>query len=802
MYGSPYIITTKSHLLIFAQEGVRLLREALSLAPQNPVVLATLHALQEDAKIPALSKVVHRFAVENETSAGEEALRLLRDPYISVQDSTAAQCVELLLSRIDQVSKPACGKIIVGLLRVSSNAREHIAGKLSNDHENILAVFQNLGGNTIEGIVIVLLDQTVWKQAGVNTKCLRECFKWFQSQLTTNKDENTSTYPVARLLAGMAEDLHSSVSQEGLDRLLRLLDPTSPDEFRTHVALAIAKFIETSGDIGQSMVTKFIASRLAADGDDDLRLAFAVAAAIFPLTPHNAAQLFLMDGFIDGLVDSLQARPMGVERSALEMLSAACVDKACRDTIATHCTQYLEALVKSGDNEKSIAAVILTKVKYSVGEPRQGLKTKDIDKLATVFKEIMVKDDLEARESSVEGLAYTSLKGSVKQTLIKDQKFVRCLIETLRNSTGKPAVMFGVLTVIAHLTAYPPTLSEEEQKVAELKNYAEAKARPKIELDAEDKDEMVTPRCKALIDSGVVPALVACSKKTTPRAITMIFDIILSLSKNQKHRGMIAQQGGVKLCLQFYASSTDDSAQACLVQQTSAHALGRILVSVNPSHIFSSQLAISSTVRPLFRLLDDTDDRKDLLAVFEGLLALTNLASTDHEIRDQIIRVCWTKVEELLLHDNAMIQRAAVELVCNLMASTSGVTKFADGSKPATNRLHILLALADAEDFATRRAAGGALAMLTEWDMARDAVMARKRGVEIVLDMVAEDSEEMRHRGVVIIKNLVCGKVEYAQKVKDDGGSDILREALKNTRNPEVLGHGVEALKQLVECQN
>jgi hypothetical protein len=133
------------------------------------------------------------------------------------------------------------------------------------------------------------------------------------------------------------------------------------------------------------------------------------------------------------------------------------------------------------------------------------------------------------------------------------------------------------------------------------------------------------------------------------------------------------------------------------------------------------------------------------------------------------------------------------------MASPTGVAKFADGSKAASNRLHILLALADAEDFATRRAAGGAVAMLTEWDKACEAVVGRERGIKIVLDMVAEDNEEIRHRGVVVLRNLVCGSGKYGAKVKVEGGIDVLRGALKGTRQPEVLGVGVEALKALME---
>jgi len=770
----------------------------LSLAPRNPIVLSAFHALQEDANIPPVSRLIHKFAIDGDAAVGQDALRLLRDPNVSIRTDTAVECIQLLGSRVDDLPSPLAGKLVGEIIRVSRGAREHVADRLSDNHEDVLLLFERFGDDAIDGAVTVLLDSMAWRQSTErNTKCLRECFRWFLSLLSAGEAACIAR-SVARLLASRAEEIHTYVNQAGLEQLLGLLDMNSPSDLRSHVTLATAKFVETSGDIGQSMVGKFMASRLSAEGDDDLRSAFSVAAAIFPLVPQFAAELFLTEGFVEGLVPSLQARPVDVETLALEMLSAACVDKACRTAIATHCGDYLEALVKSGDSGKSTAAVVLAKVKYTPGDG-QKVGQKDVDKLASVFKGMMLKEDIEVRDSSVEGLAYTSLKGSVKEMLIRDQAFVKSLVETLKLSMGKPTVMFGALTVIANFTVYPPILSEEQRKVAELKNYAETKPGAKVGPDPEDKEERVTPRCKVLIDASIIPALVACSKKITPNAIRIISDILLSLSKHQKHRGLIASQGGVKLCLQFYSSASGTSVQDRSLRQTSAHALGRILVSVNPSHVFSSQLAISSAVRPLFSLLEDTEDQKDLLPMFEGLLALTNLASTEDSIREQIIRIGWTKVEELLLHDNVMIQRATVELVCNLMASPTGVAKFADGSKAASNRLHILLALADAEDFATRRAAGGAVAMLTEWDKACEAVVGRERGIKIVLDMVAEDNEEIRHRGVVVLRNLVCGSGKYGAKVKVEGGIDVLRGALKGTRQPEVLGVGVEALKALME---
>ena len=128
--------------------------------------------------------------------------------------------------------------------------------------------------------------------------------------------------------------------------------------------------------------------------------------------------------------------------------------------------------------------------------------------------------------------------------------------------------------------------------------------------------------------------------------------------------------------------------------------------------------------------------------------------------------------------------------------------KFADGSKEAKQRLHVLLALADADDLATRRAAGGAIAMLTEWDKAAEAVLDMPRGVGILLGM-CDDEEDMRHRGVVSLLNLVSmpdSKVatRAIEAIKKDDGVEVLKDMLRQSRDQTVLGIGVEVLKKLL----
>jgi hypothetical protein len=116
--------------------------------------------------------------------------------------------------------------------------------------------------------------------------------------------------------------------------------------------------------------------------------------------------------------------------------------------------------------------------------------------------------------------------------------------------------------------------------------------------------------------------------------------------------------------------------------------------------------------------------------------------------------------------------------------------------------MHILLALTDSEDFATRRAAGGALASLTEWDTAVNAILERDRGMTLLLGLCKEDEEELRHRGVVCVLNVLTapGKVgEWGvKKVKEEGGVDALKECLKKSRSQQVLEITVEALKKLL----
>lgn len=478
-----------------------------------------------------------------------------------------------------------------------------------------------------------------------------------------------------------------------------------------------------------------------------------------------------------------------LEQAALELLSAACVDKSCREAIDRYCSNWLRDLSDERDGtNKALAALILAKIKSSSQA-----------EITAKLADLVLVGDTE-RDQAVEGLAYTSLQPKIKEEIASNKILLQRLVDALNE---RPSATFGCLTVFSNLTSYRPAQTAEQKKMAQLKAYANS-SKPAPE-DPLDNDTFVTARARKLLDVDVIPAIVACCKQTTsPTNIALVVRTLLSMSKEQKHRPKMAQQGAVKLLLQIrerVAATDKSTAEASSILRSASHALARLLISVNPAHVFSATLSASAAVSALIPLLDldPESEQRDLLPTFESLLALTNLASMeDPSPRELQIRTAWTKLEELLFSSNTLVQRASVELVCNLVAAPSGVAKFADGSPDAGRRMRVLLALADGEDLATRRAAGGALAMLTEWDAVVNVVLEKDGGVGCLLGLCEDESEEVVVRGLVCLGNVVgMGGERGARAVKEGGGREVVEEVLKKTKDEVVLRMGVEVLKKL-----
>ena len=799
------------------QDGSRALREAASLAPQNIKVKDAFLQIQSQDSVHILQRLCARFVLEGDNQAGKDAINyLVRSG--QVPPDIAEECLELVLRGPDISERDTQDGIISGLLRQSSAAKAALAKQLQESTTVVFDGIYEIGDDSANQIVVVVLDASAWSSESARWTCVRDVFQLFLAKLMGigHDLDGRALRGISRLLVTHAAKLSGLVDEQTFSAILVCLDNRLPTEVRSQATLATAKYLEVAEDKGQLILSKFISTRVARHHGEDLVLAFSVAAAMFPLVPSIASALFLTEGFLPSLIPLLEKRSklVKVEIAALDMLSAACVDTACREAIHKHCTGWLQRVVDTGkDQRPGFAAVILAKVRSSAAnssEPKKGdaQERKDgVDDLIPIFKRIMFETEAANKQSAIEGLAYASVQPQVKEQLSNDKDFLKTFFSALRDGQSNATIVFGGLTIIENLTRYLPVLSEEQKRLSQLKAYANASktsARP----DPLDEDIAVTKRCTAIVQAGVVSTLVGIARTISSASTAIVPHIVLSLSKTSSHRGTIAQQGGIKLLLQLYSSIAGQAAPEAQSRRNAAHALARVLISVDPTLVFaSSSPPLTSAIRPLLLLLTEdpnhlTEGPRDRLPTFEALLALTNLASTPSpEAAETIIRLAFPTIEDLLL-DNPMIQRASTELVCNLMNCPSGLELFADETKAAARRLHILLALADVEDGATRKAAGGALATITEFEGAVKGIVARERGVEILICLCEDKDEGILHRGVVCIRNIVWTDGSTRNKarasVKDLGGVEILKVILQRTKNKGILEIGIDALKALV----
>lgn len=737
------------------------------------------------------------------------------------------ESVKLLLAERAHTLTETQDDIISGLVRENHSVRQYFSTQLQISVTTFFDDIFDRGDGAAVCLDTVVLDPTVWPSTDTRIHCENELFQLFLAKLmeSGHDQDGRALKGITRLLAVDADRLQHLIDAEGFEVILSSLDCRLPLELRSQATMATAKYLEVASDAGTTQFSTLIGAMLAKGRLDDVFIAFSAVAAVFPLATATAANVFLSDEFAQSMaaLATRDAKSKKVEVLVLELLNAACINGPCRQAISKNFSPWLSHTLTNGsDVGTELAAVVLAKLQASrLGSAENGKAQEDQEGVAELvqrFKGLMSDPKAENTPLAIEGLAYSSVKPPVKEQLVQDLTFLRSLMEGVKLRNDEPPVVYGGLMVILNLTKFLPNLSEEQKKMGQLKEYADAsagKAKP-APPDPRDDDEAVLNRCGILIDAGVMSMLVACARFAIPTSQGLIAKILLALARRPKSRGTLAQQGAVKLLLALTTPRQGGSNNGTETIQNASHALARILIFIDPSHVFpaSGFPQVTSAVRPLLSLLSlpesasfSVDQPRDLLPVFESLLALTNLASYPH--RDSpaelIIREGWPAVEELLLSSNIRVQRAACELVCNLMTCEAGVIKFADGSKRAAQRLHILLAFTDADDFETRRAAGGAMAMLTDYDAAIAAVLDRARGVELLLGLCQEDDDALVHRGVACVANLTNASGDIGARakaaVRDAGGIDILAACLKKSSNPDVLQIGMEALKPLVQPQ-
>ena len=791
--------------------------------------------IQAENTVDVVLKLCERFTEKNDSKAGNEAVSYITARGSQIPNSIAVQCLQLLIKRRDVQDEGVRDSLIGGLLLYNSGAREYLAKQLQGSVTSSFDEFYEVGDGSAIGLAAVVLDSTGWPLESLRDVAEQDVFRLFIAKLLESGNDNNgrAMKGIARLLTVDTEKLYAIIDEDSFNAMLASLDNRLSSDIRSQATVATAKYLEASREIGQEQLSVFITTRIGKHTSDDLIVAFSAAAAVFPLVPAMASSLFLSEGFVPSLAALLEkeTKSQMVEQAALDMLNAACIDGGCREAIRKYCLKWLHLVMRTGQNQRQgQAAVVLAKVKSSdvSGKASQlGRDSEnDIADVVPMLQAMLLDGGETNRKNSIEGLAYASMQAKVKEEIamnrgllakLTDRQGVSPLAKSLSSQMGESqsdqdpmtiSTAFGTLTILDNLTRYLPRLSEEQKRMSQLKAYANAAPGTKLS-DPLDDDHHVSDRCKLVLEADVVPYMVNLEKflkqkGLSPSSLTIMAKILSSLSRTPQSRGQLVQQGAVTLLRSIYDTKSPERQR----RRLAAHALARILISINPQLVGSNR--ISSIVEMVLSLLrdpeaDSSEAPRDLLPEFDGLLALTNLASDPSlGAGTQIVKDAFDKIEELLLSSTSPLQRAATELICNLMTCPAGLEKFADGSKAASRRLHIVLALADAEDAATRQAAAGALAMLTEWfEVVVKAILERERGLKILLTLCEDDNKGCVHRGVVCIENMVTTEGDVGKRaceaVRALDGVSIMRRALSTYKSDQAIASSsMKALKALI----
>ena len=124
-----------------------------------------------------------------------------------------------------------------------------------------------------------------------------------------------------------------------------------------------------------------------------------------------------------------------------------------------------------------------------------------------------------------------------------------------------------------------------------------------------------------------------------------------------------------------------------------------------------------------------------------------------------------------MFSENEMIQRAAVEVMCNMMFYEEVYDSFAEAA--SVEKFRIYIALSGAEDFEMQRAASGALAIMSSSENVAKLMFGDASTMPNVLALLQSDKDELRHRGAEILKNLSEVKEVASELAKSGIGEAV-----------------------------
>ncbi|KAL0581063.1 SWI5-dependent HO expression protein 4 [Marasmius crinis-equi] len=647
---------------------------------------------------------------------------------------------------------------------------------------------------------------------------------------------------------------------EELSYIINAFSPSSPSDGRSKAYLVLSAFcqgvrqshssqnqqVDGSDPATQALARVFsplILGKLEETNENDSLGGISFLTALFQVDWQAAASIFQQETLLELIMDSVDLNPSAeLSVEVAHLLGQASGYKTSRLALSPEAIAWLERARSSKEPALRAAGAIaiiklakgtITDIASDPTAQKRDTASTNVDGLVGVMKQLVIDED--SGESSlsdaVEGLAYMSVDPTVKEDISRDAPFLKRLFtlvpkrKSASSAETSSTLLYGVVVIIGNICAYRPQLTEEQKQMEKLRKMAKSSDTQGKEVqDALDNDDKVKERIKRMLAAGAMDVLASVAPQTDTVGVRLsIGKAMLDIVTDKENRGKVLQHGGTKILMELIKKATATSptpnkekSSPDAVHLEPIQALAKLAITSSPVQVFGPNVgAIYDAIRPLSTMIQHSSATQ--LQRFEGLMALTNLASASPEIADRAAGAdgLLNKVETLVLDDHPLVQRAAVELICNLIVGSDNVFEKYSSSK---SKIQIIVALSDAEDIQTRLASSGALATLLSSPSACKELLSlqfeRHRVLPLLTQLidpsVAPDNDDTEphpglvHRGVICARQFVLGVSEekdrekIGKEAKEVGLVEALGNVVKGAKaGPEVVGPASEVLQFL-----
>eukprot|EP00903_Cladosiphon_okamuranus_P017674 g16275.t1 len=426
-------------------------------------------------------------------------------------------------------------------------------------------------------------------------------------------------------------------------------------------------------------------------------------------------------------------------------------------------------------------------------------------------------------ERAVEVLSFLVSKTKVKEELCygsaRCPKALSRLCRAAENTSGTSPIAYGLAFLFSSLCVS----KEEEMKESfkgkdmtyeqyeQLKqlNDSHGQGPKEDETDIKDTVDAAKRRSHALAEAGCVVSLRKIAEDASPATRERVALCFRRLATEPMNRGLIVQQGGLALLINMAsvpkASKNKDKdgkeqldeeqGKGCRLE--ARHAIAKTLVTTNPNLLTEAQNM--GSVPALIAMCRDHESLN--LQQFEGLLALTNLASLDN-VKSRIVAEkgipCF---HYLQFSDHELVRRAATEALCNLLPHP----KMVDHLKVVDNlKLWAAFAQLGVEDPPTAAAALGCLAMaVRDPEVAKNFMADGVAGCEALVCALLSVEPDIPNASDLILRAAVAAsylaeEASLRPLLLLGGVADALNEALLVVRGAE----GLSAARAADACED